>query len=85
MILCIKKARSVECKRRIEVEFMKHIRAVSEESPFPFEDVLYHSQCPKVSHPPLVRPILCVIVDIDCSSSHFTESSDKECYLSSVQ
>ncbi len=49
------KAVTNECKRKIEFEFMKYIRALTEESPFPFENILFHSQCQRnISHQPLV-------------------------------
>lgn len=50
------KAHSEHCRGWIEYEFMKHIRAIAEESPLPFEDVMFHTQCPDVwaKNPPLV-------------------------------
>jgi len=39
------KAYTDECKARIEFEYMKHMRVVSEERPSPFEDIFFHSQC----------------------------------------
>jgi hypothetical protein len=42
------------CKARIEFEFMKHIRAIAEESAFPFEDILFTSLCPSNTEGKLV-------------------------------
>lgn len=36
--------------QRIEFEYMKQLRASSEEIPLPFEDVMFHSQCPHESY-----------------------------------
>lgn len=50
------KARTDDCKMRIEFEYMKEMRVVSEERPYPFEDVFFHSQCERTyteSRPPL--------------------------------
>jgi hypothetical protein len=37
-----------ECRRKIETEYMRQLRVVAEESPYPFEDVYFHTQCPTV-------------------------------------
>ena len=37
-----------ECRRKIEIEYMRQLRVVAEESPYPFEDVYFHTQCPTV-------------------------------------
>lgn len=41
-----KNAKTLECKHKIEMQYMRYIRSVSQESAFPFEDTYYHSQCP---------------------------------------
>ena len=45
------------CKQKIEFEFMKHMRALAEESVYPFENVNFETQCKNISaaHPPVVR------------------------------
>jgi hypothetical protein len=45
------------CKQKIEFEFMKHVRALAEESVYPFENVNFETQCKNVSaaHPAVVR------------------------------
>ena len=50
------KAETVECKKRIEFEFMKYVRALIGETAYPFEDVLYYSQCKHVEFKPQVPP-----------------------------
>jgi len=60
------KAKTEYCKGWIEFEYMKHIRAIAEESPLPFEDIMFHSQCPDAwdKHPPMVSSS-CSIVQQD--------------------
>ena len=41
-------AHSAECKSLIEVEYMKHLQAIAEERPFPFENILFSSLCPSL-------------------------------------
>ncbi len=40
-----RKAKTEECKKKIESEFMKMMATFSEERAQPFEDVFFHSQC----------------------------------------
>lgn len=43
------------CKQLIEQEYLKYITALADEAAFPFEDVMFHSQCPSAP-PPLMYP-----------------------------
>lgn len=56
----------MECRNLIEFEQMKYIKAMLEESPFPFEDIMFHSQCSdsEVTVPPLVMSNFISIADI---------------------
>ncbi len=49
------KATTLECKQRIEYEYMKYIRATALEEGFPFELVWFASQCPNLPEKPPVR------------------------------
>jgi len=40
-----RKAKTEECKKKVEAEYMKIMTTFAEERAFPFEDVFYHSQC----------------------------------------
>jgi len=48
------KATTLECKQRIEYEYMKHIRATALEEGYPFELVWFATQCPNVPEKPPV-------------------------------
>jgi hypothetical protein len=52
----IQKTSTVECRAWVEFEYMRYIRSQMDETPFPFEDVMYHSQCDSAwaKHPPIV-------------------------------
>ena len=52
------------CRHKIEAAFMRHLRVVTDEVPSPFEDVMFHTQCPMIwdeveseTHAPLL-PVL---------------------------
>ena len=50
---------SHDCKKRIEFEYMRYFQALAHETPMPFEDEFFHTQCVKtetaeISHDPLV-------------------------------
>jgi len=48
------KATTKECRRRIEFEYVSYLRSLAEESPFHFETIWYHTQCPSVIDSPQV-------------------------------
>ena len=52
---CIQGTKTLECKQEVEFEFMKYIRAYYDETPLPFEEIFFHSQCPDMPHdmPPM--------------------------------
>lgn len=51
-------AHSQWCLRSIEFEYMKHVRAIAEESPFPFENILYRTQCPTAGEHTPLTPVI---------------------------
>ena len=57
-------ATSASCKRKIEIEYMRQFRVIAEESPYPFENVFFHSQCPIIweeTEAETVQPLLPVL------------------------
>ena len=44
-------AKTPECRTLIEEEFVRQLMAVTFEGPFPFEDIMFHSQCPSAGEP----------------------------------
>jgi hypothetical protein len=50
-------AKTDECKYSIEFEYMKYVRALADDTPYPFENEVFKSQCPTASNKyrPMVR------------------------------
>ena len=46
----VKKAVTLECKQKVEHDYMRYLRSFAGETPFPFEDVFFYSQCKKIEH-----------------------------------
>jgi len=44
-----KHAKTEECKYSIEYEYMKYVRAMADDTPYPFEDEVFKTQCPIAS------------------------------------
>ncbi len=53
------KAKTDNCRRQIEFEYMKYMRSLSEERPFPFEEIYFHTQCASASEKQ-EKPLLAV-------------------------
>lgn len=52
------KATTDSCRSLIEQEYRRHFLSVANEEPFPFEDVLFTTQCPSITADPYQLPYL---------------------------